>query len=415
MRLLLILCCCWPWYLWAQADGAATYRPLRSGSWVQDKNFYVLTLMEQMPEVSKALQENATLKQIVSEKKRQMVEASTVCDTSLACQARAFRWNNEEIAVVSQVFNKNLNQKAITMLIEEQLRPSGAYQLFATLDDREMLIKSWGKAAQGINGIINTYALGRPGRYPAIDSVSYNVAATDYQRLINVAVNVLAEDTTSLTLFFQPSLRFALMLLELNNRDEAARYEPMEAQENQAAFEVIPAIDWDRYPYSVILVPGFGPEEADVPLSPLAKLRNDLAVRRYRQGLAPLIVVSGGNVHPHQTLYNEAEEMKRDLIQRLGVPEQAILIEPHARHTTTNFRNTARLIFRYGIPPDQPALVTTTQYQSHYITDQGLDERCEEELGYVPFRIVERLNQHDVVWLPQKVALQINPTDPLDP
>jgi hypothetical protein len=107
--------------------------------------------------------------------------------------------------------------------------------------------------------------------------------------------------------------------------------------------------------------------------------------------------------------------MKKDLMQRLHIPEYAILIEPHARHTTTNFRNTARLIFRYQIPSDKPALATTDIYQSHYITNRGLDERCREELGYVPFQHIKRLNQHDVVWLPVKDALQTNPLDPLDP
>jgi uncharacterized SAM-binding protein YcdF (DUF218 family) len=33
--------------------------------------------------------------------------------------------------------------------------------------------------------------------------------------------------------------------------------------------------------------------------------------------------------------------MKRSLMADYGVPENAILIDPHARHTTTNMRNTA--------------------------------------------------------------------------
>jgi uncharacterized SAM-binding protein YcdF (DUF218 family) len=33
------------------------------------------------------------------------------------------------------------------------------------------------------------------------------------------------------------------------------------------------------------------------------------------------------------------------MVEKLHVPANAILVEPHARHTTTNMRNTARLIF----------------------------------------------------------------------
>ena len=107
--------------------------------------------------------------------------------------------------------------------------------------------------------------------------------------------------------------------------------------------------------------------------------------------------------------------MKEDLMNRLQIPEQAILIEPHARHTTTNFRNAARIIFRYGMPSEKPALVTTTYRQSYYITDMGLEARCQKELGYVPYRIMERLSEHDVVWIPSINALHLNPLDPLDP
>ncbi len=78
-----------------------------------------------------------------------------------------------------------------------------------------------------------------------------------------------------------------------------------------------------------------------------------MAVKRYRQGLAPLLLVSGGAVHPKRTPYNEALEMKKELMNVYGIPARAIIVEPHARHTTTNFRNAARLVYRYGIPADK--------------------------------------------------------------
>jgi hypothetical protein len=107
--------------------------------------------------------------------------------------------------------------------------------------------------------------------------------------------------------------------------------------------------------------------------------------------------------------------MKKDLMARYKIPEHAILIDPHARHTTTNFRNAARLIYRYGIPPEKMALVTTSMYQSYYIGDMNLDERCEKELGYVPYHLFERLSKFDIEFKPRIESLHADPMDPLDP
>jgi len=97
-----------------------------------------------------------------------------------------------------------------------------------------------------------------------------------------------------------------------------------------------------------------------------------------------------------------------------GVPEEAILIEPYARHTTTNLRNAARLILRYGIPPDRPVLIATDIFQNHTIS-YSLAERCLEELGYVPFRKVELLNDNDSCLLIDSLSLHRDGQDLLDP
>ncbi len=57
--------------------------------------------------------------------------------------------------------------------------------------------------------------------------------------------------------------------------------------------------------------------------------------------------------------------MKKFLTSRFGIPPQAIIIDPHARHTTTNIRNADRLIIRYGIPLTKPSVFITTQSQLH--------------------------------------------------
>jgi hypothetical protein len=48
-------------------------------------------------------------------------------------------------------------------------------------------------------------------------------------------------------------------------------------------------------------VPGYGDDRPGVILSAMGRLRIELAARRYKEGKAPLIVVSGGFVHPART------------------------------------------------------------------------------------------------------------------
>jgi hypothetical protein len=108
--------------------------------------------------------------------------------------------------------------------------------------------------------------------------------------------------------------------------------------------------------------------------------------------------------------------MKKSLIGDFAVPEDAILIDPHARHTTTNLRNAAREMYRYGVPFDRVALITTDSYQSAYIESAEFAKRCEDELGYVPHRIVKRLSVFDLEWMPKVESLQIDAAgDLLDP
>jgi hypothetical protein len=171
----------------------------------------------------------------------------------------------------------------------------------------------------------------------------------------------------------------ALLFIQMNEREQAADFEPMTDGENKASFEKIKATNFDRYKYSVILVPGAGPEERDVPLSAEGMLRCRIAALQYAKGVAPFIVTSGGKVHPYKTKFCEATEMKKYLVEKLDIPANAIIIDPHARHTTTNMRNAARLICRYGIPFNKAGITCTTKGQSAYITTT-LTKRCIKEL-----------------------------------
>ena len=147
----------------------------------------------------------------------------------------------------------------------------------------------------------------------------------------------------------------------------------------------------------------------------MPNLRCGLVAERYHAGFAPLIITSGGHVHPDRTPYSEAIEMKKYLMETYSIPEEAILVDPHARHTTTNLRNGSRLILRYGIPPERPVLVVTDLFQSLYIQGAMLAERCMNELGYHPFRVVESLGHTDTCMMLDPTSLHQDPRDPLDP
>ena len=64
----------------------------------------------------------------------------------------------------------------------------------------------------------------------------------------------------------------------------------------------------------------------------------------FRQGAAPVLVLSGGGTG----VVPEAEVMG-DLARAAGVPEAALLVEPHSRNTFENARETARLLHARGL------------------------------------------------------------------
>jgi len=232
--------------------------------------------------------------------------------------------------------------------------------------------------------------------------------------LLYNATSLVALESKDNNSFFYPSLAFALRFLEMNEREQAADFEPMAFGENKLGVNRIKTIKWSNYPYSVIMIPGAGPEEPTVALSAEGMLRCRLAAIQYKKGLAPFIVVSGGKVHPYKTKFCEAPEMKNFLMEKLNIPENAILIEPHARHTTTNMRNTARMIYRYGIPFDKPGITCTTRGQSSMI-GTTLIARCLKELNEAPYKNGKRLSETEIEFYPLIDALQINPLEPMDP
>ncbi len=395
-----------------------TYKLLHSQSYIQDKNFYLFTLLEKVLTAKITIEKDEILQSILKAQKSRIQESLTKCDTTVTCWLNAYALTSDE----QQKIGKRLAElckkdKNIQDLVQNHVRPSGMFIKYAAKSDVEMLEAAWNEACSGFQFIINSYAFGKRGRYPNIDSVSYDANSLMYKRYLMTMGHYLVEDINDWTLFFQPSLAYVMTLLDMNNRDEAARHEPMEYLENKKALDYIPTIDWSKYPYAIIMQPGHGPDIEDIPLSSMGKFRVKLVAERFHKGMAPLIILSGGYVHPFQTPFAEATEMKKALMEQYGVPERAIIIEPHARHTTTNFRNAARLMYRYGIPTDKMSLCTSTYDQIIYITNSAwrFKERNMMELGYLPYELFSKISSHDVEFKPVITSLHADPLDPLDP
>ena len=399
------------------------YQVISGGNFVQSKNYYLLTLFGQLPDAKILLDADKTLAAIGAAKVDSLTQSLSNCSRDGYCYINRMKFSDAEIQTVSERLSTLYTPvNALGKLVKNHLIPSGRYVLFQNLPPQEMLVKAWEQDAAGINFALGVYAEGKKPNYPLIDSISFNTKDSrtnntflyNYVSLLYNTASLVALENKAKPGFYSPSLTAALHFIEMNEREQAADFEPMEKGENKAAFDRIKTINWKAYKYSVIALPGAGPEEPTVVLSAEGMLRCRLAAIQYRKGVAPFIVPSGGKVHPYKTKFCEAVEMKKYLIEKLGIPANAIIIEPHARHTTTNLRNTARLIYRYGIPFSMPGITCTTRGQSTMIGTTLID-RCRKELNEVPYRNGERLSETEIEFYPLMEALHINPAEPMDP
>lgn len=384
-----------------------------SGNWIQAKNYYLLTLLEQDKTISAQLKNDAVLARLNQKKLADLTGSLSDCKDA-ACFTDHIKFTDEEIKAVSaELIVLCRPGSALEQLVKTKLAPSYAYSLYKATSPAELLVKAWEQDAAGINYTISVYAEGKKPNYPLIDSISVNAKDKRYRVLMYDTNAALADEMKSSKLFFEPAMQAALLYLQMNERQDPANYEPMISTVNKASVSHIKEVNWTKYPYSVIMIPGAGPDEVGVALSAEGMIRCRIAVQQYREGKAPFIMPSGGKVHPYKTKFCEAEEMKKYMIDVLQVPESAIIMEPHARHTTTNMRNAVRLIYRYGIPADKAGLVITNNSQTNSILMMAA--RCERELNYVPYKLGKHLSETAVEFFPVPEAMQINPYEPLDP
>jgi hypothetical protein len=174
-------------------------------------------------------------------------------------------------------------------------------------------------------------------------------------------------------------------------------------------------------PYDLLIVPGFTPVGTKKPTPlhelPAAVARVQLAAKDLLSGLAPAVFVTGGSVHPPGTPYNEALMMRKALLD-LGVPADQILVDPHARHSTTNLRNAGRVLL--SLSRDKALIVTGFESvvfsQAFYFAHDGLSTfalRCKMELGY-SVGTLEEVDSHHIAYQPSSNVQTPNVSYPLD-
>lgn len=367
------------------------------------KNYPLTYALEQNPSL---VQEDSILKALALKKYNALAGAEDSMEAVELC-----RFTEEETDLSAHRLGELAG--SLSALVKE-LKEQGCYSIFNDLPDADFLWSAWVHDAMGMNHVLDVHALGKTPRYAEIDGITSSPDGAEMAYVRNLAwTNVLAvaKDRP----FYAVTLESVLAWLDANGRFEAADFEPMESGINQKSYKAIGKTRWADYPYSVILVLGCGPEREGEAISAQSRLRAWYGAKLFKEGKAPFIVVSGGRVHPFKTPYSEAEEMKQYLMDVCGIPEEAIIAEPHARHTTTNIRNTARIMLRQGIPMDKPGIITSGEEHINYVTGPGFLNTCRREMLTLPFTLGSRLSAREVEFYPLPVAAQVAPQDPLDP
>lgn len=320
------------------------------------------------------------------------------CQQEPACVLNASMWTDAEIAGTAAAAAK---------------APAASWRKSTLADDGAPAQVA--RELRGLNSILQVYGQGAAPRYPLIDGPIDPAGSARFHAALKDALWLAKAGADDPALPLDPSLRLAVALLDVNDRNDAVAFEPLDLAHNGAALGRSGIIDWKLYRYAAIIIPGVGPETVGMPLSARGKLNVRMAARRFADGEAPFVILSGASVHPKGTRFVEAVEMRRALIERFGVPAESIIIEPYARHTTTNLRNVTRRLVAMGAPLDKDSLIITNVDQSRYIESQEFAARNLKELGYAPGTVGARLSPTELTFRPSAKSLRIDPADPLDP
>lgn len=381
---------------------------------LETRVFPLPAMIHAAPGWAAALAADPALRQLAADRAARV--PATDCTPAPQCLADAWLWTDDDIALVDARLRAIVARPGMAKaLVATQMRASGRFARHAALADADLLSAAWQEAASGMNRVVAVYAKGQAPMYPKIDAIIFDVANPEFANVLRAHGVATAAMGRAGDTVLDPALRYATGLLMLNERTEAAPFRPLLAGENAAAVARVRQTRWNQYRYPALLVFGHGPEDGQSRTGVMGHIRLRIAADMYHRGLAPFIVVSGGRVHPNRTPFNEAVEMKRLLVELHGIPADRILIEPHARHTTTNLRNCARLLLAAGFPADRPSLIVSDHLTIQYIAGAELAARNVREMGVQPGVVQPGPDQFTALFTPDPVAFHVENQDPLDP
>ncbi len=173
---------------------------------------------------------------------------------------------------------------------------------------------------------------------------------------------------------------------------------------NKPVSEFLSKLDASKV--DLLIVPGFIPPMSG-PMRTNQTSRNRLnwAVLEANKKNWPIFLLTGGNVKPDGTPFNEALEMKKYLMKNHQVPEFLIALEPYAQNTVTNLRNAGRFMLVQGI---KEARVVTTLIQNLYIGFADTSTfmiRSRALLGYEVGEL-ELIDENQTRFVPSEKVLQ---------
>ena len=128
------------------------------------------------------------------------------------------------------------------------------------------------------------------------------------------------------------------------------------------------------------------------------------AAHLYKEGKAPLIIVTGGRITWLENAPPEADSMKNLLIE-IGVPATAIIEERQARNTYENGRYTKPILEKYGI--QKSLLVTSASHMP-----RSLRVFQKQEIDVIPAPtdfLVTQLDWEQLQHTPQATLLSLLP------
>src|SRR5262249_35650360 len=136
----------------AQSPAQPARAPVALVSPVQDKNFYLVSLIERTPEVRAAVQRHAVLAGIAATKAGALDKAAHECQQDVDCYVKALRWTDEEANEAGHALAGLYDSSAaVRHFLDGPLVLSGMYVRYNVEPGGRLLERAWADCVAGMN------------------------------------------------------------------------------------------------------------------------------------------------------------------------------------------------------------------------------------------------------------------------